>query len=79
MMKTQQKDLKTLADEDIKNICRMFVKGSFPSKYMDSWQRFNEMSLPVKKELYNNLTIVSITDPYYKQAKRVWEDFGIQT
>ena len=37
----------------------MFVKGSFPSKYMDSWQRFNEMSLPVKKELYNNLTIVT--------------------
>ena len=57
----------------------MFGKGSFSSKYMDGWQRFNEVSLPVKKELYNNLTIVSITDPYYKQAKKGWEDFGIQT
>ena len=36
---------------------------------MDSWQGFNEMSLPDKKELYSNLTIEGITDADYKQAK----------
>ena len=45
---------------------------------MDSWERFNEMSLPTKKEFYSNLPMESITDADYKQHKRAWEDFGLQ-
>ena len=45
---------------------------------MDSWQRFNETSLPDKKEFYSNLTIENITDADKKHAKRVLEDFKIQ-
>ena len=36
------------------------------------------MSLSIKKEFYSNLTMKSITDAYYKQKTRVWEDFGLQ-
>ena len=31
-------------------------KGVYPSEYMDSWQRFNEISLPTNKKIYGNLT-----------------------
>ena len=45
---------------------------------MDGWERFNETSLPAKKEFYSNLTMESITDVDYKHTKRVWEDFLLQ-
>ena len=36
---------------------------------MDSWERFNETSLPDKKVFYSNLNMEDITDVDYKHAK----------
>ena len=40
----------------------MLRKGVYPYEYMDSWERFNETSLPSKKEFYSNLNMKDIDD-----------------
>ena len=45
---------------------------------MDEWEKFNETSLPEKKEFYNNLNMKDITDADYMHARRVWKDFEIK-
>ena len=35
-------------------------KGVYPYEYMDSWERFNETSLPPKKDFYSELTLQDI-------------------
>ena len=42
---------------------------------MDSWKRFNEASLPDKKEFYGSLNMKDITYADYKYAKKVWKNF----
>ena len=32
-------------------------KGVYPYEYMDSWERFNETSLPAKKDFYSELIL----------------------
>ena len=56
----------------------MFGKGFDPYGCIDSWQRFNETSLPDKKTFYSTLAMEGITDASYKHATKVWEDFRIQ-
>ena len=38
---------------------------------MDSWERFDETSLPKKEYFYSNLNIEDITDVDCRHAKRV--------
>ena len=45
---------------------------------MDSWKRFDETFLPDKEDFYSNLNMEDITDPDYKHAKKVSEDFKIK-
>lgn len=40
----------------------MLRKGVYPYKYIDNWQKFNETSLPGKRDFYSNLTIKDTTD-----------------
>ena len=40
-------------------------KGVYPYEYMDSWERFNETSLPDKKAFYSQLNSEDITDKDY--------------
>ena len=50
-------------------------KGVYPYEYMDSWERFNETSLPDKEAFYSNLNMEDITDVDYKHAKIVLKIF----
>ena len=45
---------------------------------MDSWEKFNETTLPEKEEFYSNLNMEDIIDTDYLHAKRVCKDFEIQ-
>ena len=49
-------------------------KGVYPYEYMDSWERFNETSLPDKEAFYSNLNMEDITDVDYKHAKIVFKN-----
>ena len=50
-------------------------KGVYPYEYMDSWERFNETSLPPKKDFYSELTLEDITDKDYNHAQKVFEEY----
>ena len=43
---------------------------------MDSWEKFNEKSLPSKKDFYSVLTLEDITDKDHAHALKIWEVFG---
>ena len=48
-------------------------KGVYLYEYMDSWQRFDETSLPDKEAFYSNLNMEDITDVDYRHGKTVFE------
>ena len=56
----------------------MLPKGVYPYKYIDGSERFDEKSLPTKKEFYSNMTMESTTYADYKQAKRFQEGLRLQ-
>ncbi|KAL9958769.1 hypothetical protein ACROYT_G035828 [Oculina patagonica] len=62
-----------------KNAELLYKKGVYPYEYMDSWERFEETSLPDKKKFYSKLNDEHITDEEYEHAKSVWKTFGCET
>ena len=46
---------------------------------MGDWKKFNETSLPGKKDIYSHLNMAYITDADYAYRKRVCKDFGIKS
>ena len=46
---------------------------------MDSWEKFDETSLPPKKDFYSNLNLENISDEDYSHAKKVWDVFEIKS
>ena len=45
---------------------------------MDSWEKFNETSLPDKKSFYSELNEERITDEDYAYAQKFWKVFEIK-
>ena len=45
---------------------------------MDSWERFNETTLPNKKAFYSKLFLEDITDEDYIHAQKVFEEFKLK-
>ena len=52
------------------NFVLLLRKGVYPYEYMDSWERFNETSLPDKKACYSKLNLGEITDKDYAHAQK---------
>ena len=42
---------------DLNKAILLLRKGVYPYEYMDSWQRFDETSLPDKEAFYSNLNM----------------------
>ena len=49
----------------------MLRKGIYPYEYMDSWEKFNETSLPIKEDFYSNLNMVDIDDIDYRHGNNM--------
>ena len=49
-----------------------------PYEYMDSWEKFNETSLPDKKSFIQQLYLEDITDKDYVHAQKVFEEFKLK-
>ena len=45
---------------------------------MDSWERFDENTIPPKEAFYSELNLENITDKDYEHVKKVWEAFEIK-
>ena len=50
-------------------------KGISPYEYIDSWERFDETSLPDKETFYSSLNMEGIASVDYRHAKRVYKEF----
>ena len=59
---------------DLNKFILLLRKGVDPYEYMDSWERFNETSLPDKEAFYSNLNMKDITDVDCKHAKIVFKN-----
>ena len=45
---------------------------------MDSWDKFEETSLPSIEKFYSNLNMSGVNDEDYEHACKVWREFGIR-
>ena len=63
---------------DLNKFILLLKKDVYPDENMDSWKKFNETSLPDKKDFYSNLNLEDITDKNYAHAQKVWEVFEIK-
>ena len=54
----------------------MLRKRVYSYEFMDSWERFDETSLPDKKTFYSNLNMEDITDVDYRHAERVFKNLN---
>ena len=64
---------------DLNKFVLLLRKGVYPYEYMDSWERFNETSLPPKKDFYSELNLEDITDKDYNHAQKVFEEYCTDT
>ena len=61
--------------DDINKFVLLLRKGLYHYEYMDSWNKFNETSLPDKNDSYSRLNIKSIIDIDYICAITVFKEF----
>ena len=56
----------------------MLRKGVYPYAYMDIWERFNETSLPNKKDFYSSLNMENIDDIDYRHGNNMFKSFKLE-
>ena len=71
------KNTNKLCNKDIRKFILLLSKGIYPYEYMDSWERFDEKSLPDKKAFYSSLNMENITVIDYRHANRVFKKFKL--
>ena len=65
-------------NNDLNKFILLLRKGAYPYEYMDSWERFDETSLPDKKAFYSELYLEDITDKGYAHAQKVFEELKLK-
>ena len=56
-------------DKDINKFILLLRKGVYPYGYMDSWNKFDDVSLP-NKDFYSSLNMEEITNVDYLHTKK---------
>jgi len=54
-------------------------KGIYPYEHINSFDRFDETSIPPKEAFYSRLTRDGISDADYQHAQTVWQEFKCET
>ena len=63
---------------DINKFVLLLRKSVYPYEYMDSWERFDEISLPNKKAFYNELYLEDVTNEDYTHAQKIFEELKLK-
>ena len=63
---------------DLNKFVLWLRKGVYPYEDMDSWEKFDETSLPSLEDFYSKLNFEGISDEDYAHAQKVWELFEIR-
>ena len=69
------RSLYQFCDGDLNKFILLLRKGVYPYEYMDSWETFDETTLPPKKYFYSELNLEDITDKDYDHAQKLSEEF----
>ena len=64
--------------ERINEFVLLLRKGVYPYEYIDTCERFSEISLPSKEYFYSNLNMEDISDIDYKHANKVFKGFKLE-
>ena len=72
------KNTYSFCDNDLNKLVLLLRKGVYPYEYMDSWEKFNEKSLPSKEDFYSNLNMEDIDDIDYRHGNNVFERFKLK-
>ena len=72
------KNTYSFCNNDLNKFILLLRKGVYPYEYMDSWEKFNETSLPSKKEFYSNLNMEDIDEIDYRHGNNVFKSFKLE-
>ena len=56
----------------------LLKKGIYLYEYINSWERFDENTIPPKEDFCSELNLENITDKDCEHVKKVWEAFEIK-
>ena len=65
-------------NNDLNKFVLLLRKGVYPYEYMDTWERFSEISLPSKEDFYSKLNMEDISDIDYRHANNVFKVFKLE-
>ena len=65
-------------NNDLNKFVLLLRKSVYPCEYMDSWERFSEISLLSKENFYSNLNIEDISDIDYRHANNLFKRFKLE-
>ena len=68
----------SFCNNDLNKFVLLLRKGVYPYEYADTWERFNEISLPSKEDFYSNLNMEDISDIDYRHANNVFKVFKLE-
>ena len=71
------KNTYSFCNNDLNKFVLLLRKGVYPNEYMDSWERFNETSLPSKEDFYSNLNMENVDDIDYRHSNNVFKIFKL--
>ena len=71
------KNTYSFCNNDLNKFILLLRKGVYPYEYMDSWERFNERSLPSEKEFYSNLNMEDIDEIDYRHGNNVFTNLKL--
>ena len=63
-------DIYQFCNGDLNKFVSLLRKDVYPYEYMDSWEKFDENTLPPKKDFYSNLNLEDISDKDYTHAQK---------
>ena len=72
------KSTSEFCNKDISKFILLLRKGIYPYEHLDSWERFDETSLPDKEAFYSSLNMENITDVDYRHANKVFKNFKLK-
>ena len=67
----------SFCNSDLNKFILLLRKGVYPYEYMDSWEKFNETSLPSKEDFYSHLNMEDIDDIDYRHGNNVFKSFKL--
>ena len=72
------KNTYSFCNSDLNKFILFLRKSVYSYEYMDSWEKFNETSLPSKEDFYSNLNMEDIDDIDYRHGNNVFKGFKLE-